>query len=135
MNLIRKYKISKILNKPLEGVEQEIILFIHSWLSDLIPFKYTDSESFFYMNTSGLYVLELDNQNGYLYVRWSEFWSVLENKYFISYQDTQLLLKFMIEESFKKHLAISFLIKAYMFVEIEEAFNTTPTPTKINSIV
>ncbi len=116
--LIRKYKISKILNQPVTGLEGEIILFIQFWLKDLIPFKMEHiSDSIFYMNSAGLYVIEQNPKNKYLYVRWIGFWNVLESKYLMKYEDIQLLLKFMIEESFKQKLVdIEYTCK------IEEAF-------------
>ncbi len=60
MNLVRKYKISKLTNKPLKGIEHEIIEFVHSWLKDLIPFKWKKYPlDIYYMNSAGLCVLEL----------------------------------------------------------------------------
>ncbi len=106
MNLVRKYKISKILNKPLEGVEAEIILFIHSWLKDLIIFQYANIlTSIYYMNSMGQFVLEQDNKNDRLWVRYNDFWGVLKTKYSIEYKDIQILLKFLIEEAFKQQVA------------------------------
>ncbi len=134
MNLIRKYKISKLLNKPLTGIESEIIEFIKEWLKDLIPFKYDESpNTIFYMNTEGLYVLEHSFENRYLYVRWIDFWNVLSHKYSLNYIDIQLLLKFMIEEAFKKELSTPLMAHSDFNIMIEQVFKktvSTPTPTQ-----
>ncbi len=58
MNLIRKYKISKITNIPLTGGEGEIIEFIHSWLKDLTPFKWNKRpDTIYFLNNKGEHVL------------------------------------------------------------------------------
>ncbi len=134
MNLIRKYKISKILHQPLTGIEGEIIELNHSWLNDLIPFKmfeYTDS--IYYMNSKGEYVLEQDNKYDRLWVRYKDFWSVLESKYLMKYKDIQILLKFMVEEAFKQKVATPTKEFASQFLEVEEAFKQK-VATPINYI-
>ncbi len=97
MNIIRKYKISKLLNKPLTGVEAEIIELIQSWLKDLIPFKIDKYPNIiYYMKEDGRYVLEQDIKNNRLWIRYEEFWKVLDKKYFLEVKYIQILLKFMI---------------------------------------
>ncbi len=123
MNLIRKYKISKILNQPLESIEKEIIDFIHSWLSNLIPFKMDEyPDSIFYMKEDGRYVLEQNNKKDRLWVRYNDFWSVLESKYLMKYKDIQDILKFMIEEAFKQKVATPSIYRLFIPFEVEEAF-------------
>ncbi len=122
MNLIRKYKISKLINQPVTGIEGEILLFINSWLNNLIPFKMENSTSIYYMNSEGLYVLEHNPKNKYLYVRWNGFWSVLESKYLIEYDDVQLLLKFMIEERLKQKVDNPWYLIDKEISYVEEAF-------------
>ncbi len=123
MNLVRKYKISKILNQPLTSVEQQIILFIQSWLKDLIPFKMDEySSSIFYMNSEGLYVLEQNTKSAYIYVRWKDFWNVLEDKYLMKYKDIQDIIKFMVEEAFKQKVATPLFSSNTSSNRVEEAF-------------
>lgn len=102
MNLVRKLKISKLVNVSFTDIEKEIINFINSKLSDLIPFQYDAyPESIFYMSSDDLYILEQDNNNDRLWVRLDGFWKVLENKYSMVLDDIQVLLKYMIEQAFK----------------------------------
>ncbi len=123
MNLIRKYKISKLINKPLTGVETEIIDFIHEWLKDLIPFKMKAFQnSIFYMNSTGKFVLEQDNKNDRLWIRWEGFWYVLTSQYELKYTDIQILLKFMVEEAFKKELSTPLVKVQHLLLLVEEAF-------------
>ncbi len=137
--LIRKYKISKILNQPLTGIEGEIIDFIQSWLKDLIPFKYDESpNSIFYMKEDGRYVLEQDIKDINLYIRYENFWSVLFNKYSLEYTDIQILLKFMVEEAFKKELSTPYFKFSVSNFLVEEAFKkelSTPTqPPRLHEL-
>ncbi len=123
MNLIRKYKISKLLNKPLIGIEGEIIEFIQSWLKDLIPFKWEKREtSIIYMNSERLFVLEQDNETNILWIRYENFWGVLENKYLMGYEEIQILLKFIVEETFKQYLGLPYKTTATSHIQVEEAF-------------
>ncbi len=137
MNLVRKYKISKILNQPLEGVDNEIILFIKGWLKDLIPFKYDEyPDTIFYMSKEGLYVLEQDYEHNKFWIRYKSFWGVLSTKYLIDYDDTQLLLKFMIEEVFKNHITsdMYFSYDQSIASRIEEAFKTELKTIRLTAI-
>ncbi|MFM2393101.1 MAG: hypothetical protein RLZZ546_1083 [Bacteroidota bacterium] len=132
MNLIRKYKISKLLNKPLEGVEKEIILFIQDWLKDLIPFKMDKyPDSIYYMKQDGKYVLEEDKNNKVLWVRYIDFWKVLEYSYSLKDTDIQIILKYMAEEAFKQQVATPYLLRALVVPEVEEAFKQqVATPSR-----
>ncbi len=130
MNLVRKYKISKILHQPLTGMEGEIIEFIKGWLYNLIPFK-TDEypDSIYYMSSKGLYVfseglyvLEQNTKSAYIYVRWKDFWEVLETKYYIEYKDIQDIIKFMVEEAFKQKVKTPSLSSGIASFVVEEAF-------------
>ncbi len=130
MNLIRKYKISKIINKPLIGVEQEIILLIKSWMNDLVPFEMDEyPNNIFYMNIDNKCILKKDTMDNTFSVRYNGVWEVLSNKYKFEYIDTHMLLKFMIEDAFKIQISdINYGIgSAYI---IEEEFQKRNT--KIN---
>jgi hypothetical protein len=71
MNIVRKYKISKLINKPLEGVEGECIFFMKNILDDLIPFKMDEyPNSIFYMNSEGKWIFEQDYKNDVFRVRY-----------------------------------------------------------------
>ncbi len=138
MNIIRKYKISKLINKPLTGVDNEIIELIQSWLKDLIPFQMDEyPDSIFYMKKDGRYVLELNTKNKYLYVRWNDFWCVLSNKFSLNYQDIQNIIKFLIEETFKQEVEKPSIKNGVLLHTIEEAFKkavSTPSLTSFNGL-
>ncbi len=134
MNIIRKYKISKLLNQPLTGVEGDIILFINSWLKDLIPFKIDKHpNTIYYMKKEGLYVLEYcnlkqnNNKNDHVWIRYKDFWETLENKYLLKNEYIEILLKFIIEENFKKQIETPLEILPQMYKPIEKAFKQKVT--------
>ncbi len=123
MNLIRKFKISKLTSVEFNEKEKEIIEFINFILSDLIPFKYElYQESMFYMNSEGKWLLEQDNKNDMLWVRYDDFWGVLDKKYLIEYDDIQYLLKYMIEQAFKEKVSTPLIINNKTLPTIEQAF-------------
>ena len=118
MNLIRKLKISKISNQPLTGVYKEIVDFINSKLTNLIPFQMDDDRgNIYHMNSEGLCLLIEDKKDDELWFRYYGFWDKLENKYFISRDDTQLILHYMSKKLLSKSLSI---------VRINFATKTTP---------
>ncbi len=108
MNLIRKYKLSKVLNQPLTGIELEIIKFIESKISNLIEFKLDNyPDSIFYLDDAGKLILEfieLENGNYGLYVRYNNFWEILDIKYSMEYSDTQSIIQYLVENSFKSKI-------------------------------
>ncbi len=141
MNLVRKYKISKLTNKPLKGIEHEIIEFVHSWLKDLIPFKWKKYPlDIYYMNSAGLCVLELCDleyykKNNEVRVRWVDFWEVLSDKYNLDYEDIQILLKFMVEESFKQEVRTLEYLNSILKNDVEIAFKKYLTTIHTSAIL
>ena len=99
-NLVRRYKISKILDIPLEGKDKEIIDFIKSIIDGLVLFQENDYVINF-MNSDGVCIIEQDSKSDILWVRYEGFWSVLEMKYSLNYVDIQIVIKGMVELTFK----------------------------------
>ncbi len=130
MNLIRSIKISK-LGVAIPEKELEIIDFVKSMLSDLIPFHDNSfPKSIFYFK-GDKWLLEQDNKNDSLWVRYDIFWDVLEDKYSISYSDVQTLLKYMIEQAFKEKVSTPKSIYTTNNPKIEQAFKEkVSTPIK-----
>ena len=100
MSLIRKYKISKILNRPLICVEGEIISFIKMWLKDLISFKDSKNDDVYYMTKSGKFVLKYMKGNNSIFLRRMDFYDVLTDKYKEQFfnGDISSIIRFMIHE-------------------------------------
>ncbi len=106
MNLVRKIKISKITEVNFTEIETEIINFVNSKLDDLIPFKYEKyPKSIFYMSPEGKWLLEQDDKNDRLYVRYNNFWEVLNDKYKMINSEIQYTLKYMVEQYFEKKVS------------------------------
>ncbi len=132
MNLIRKLKISNLTNLPLEGIDKKIVDFVNSKLNDLIPFKWVEfPDSVFYMNSLGLCVLHIDNKNNFLYIRWSGFWEILVNTFELEYGYIQVLLKYMVEKSFKQKNDISIFIQQHNYKWVEQDFTQKIVLTSI----
>jgi len=99
-NLYRKYKISQLLDEPLLGKDKEIIEFILDKIKDLTIFI-DDKNRHNYMNSKGEFIFEQDEKNDRLWVRYHDFWSVLEDKYSLNIDDTQYIIKGMVETTYK----------------------------------
>ena len=101
-NLVRRYKIHQ-LTPVLTEQELEIIDFIKDKISNLTEFK--DSkypDSIFYMNSEGEWILDQDDKNKRLCVRYEDFWQVLQIKYNLENSDIQYLIQYMIEQAVKQ---------------------------------
>ncbi len=137
MNLIRSIKINK-LGIAIPEKDKEIIDFIKSILGDLIPFKFDNYPlSIFYMSSNGKWILEQDNKNDRLWVRYDIVWEILEEKYLIEYDDIQTLLKYMIEQAFKEKVSTPFLDKVTVYLKVEQAFKekvSTPESTSFDKL-
>lgn len=122
MNLVRKYKLYKFFGEPLNVKELEIILFIKETLKDLVQYKdesYPDT--IFYMKGDKL-VLEENLKSEYLRVRYECFWHVLERIYLMRYIDVQVIMKYMIEEVFKRKVVTPDYVMYDVSQLIEKAF-------------
>jgi hypothetical protein len=112
-NLYRKYKIGQLLDEPLSNEEKEIIDFISDKIKDLTLF--IDNGNYYYMNSIGEFIFEQDEKNDTLLIRYDGFWSVLENKYLLNYADIQVIIKSMVETTYKMSVGTPFIDKAPYF--------------------
>jgi hypothetical protein len=53
------------------------------------------------MNSKGEFIFEQDEENDMLWVRYQDFWSVLEDKYSLTYDDIRVIIKSMVETTYK----------------------------------
>ena len=121
-NLIRKYKIHQ-LTPVLLKQELEIINFIKDKINNLTEFKDIEyPDSIFYMNSEGEYILEQDDKNERLWVRYKEFWEVLETKYLLEYADIQSLIYYIVEEAFKRKVYTPGNSIGTYFTGVEQTF-------------
>lgn len=99
MNIVRKYKISKLLNQALSDNEQGIIDFINDWIKDLIIFTSDDLPNVnHYMKADGTYVFEHYTNTNDVYVREDGFAFLLRGSYELGFTNTQNILKHLIQE-------------------------------------
>ena len=61
--------------------------------------KTTDEYPNSYLFTQGdRYVMEQDQKNDHLWVRWDGLWSIFSNDFCLEYEDIQAIIKFMVEQ-------------------------------------
>lgn len=136
MNLVRKYKISKVINVPLTGAEGEAIKLIESWLSNLTP--YTLSNQFisftYYMSVDGDYVIQNEPTMGGTYIRNFGFWETLHNDYNIPHEDIGWVLRYILSRTFPD-MNISSLTPSYNLnhQKVEDMYNDKYSVIGINS--
>ncbi|MFM2393105.1 MAG: hypothetical protein RLZZ546_1087 [Bacteroidota bacterium] len=122
MNLIRKYKISKITNKVSNDIEGEIILFIKDWLSDLVAYTWNKMPDYvYYINKNNQVVLScVDN---IIYIRWYDFYTVLENKYQVTNSDIQSIFRLMVKDSIENKIGNKVIFFRWtQNLDVEEAY-------------
>ena len=98
-NLYRRYKISLITNEGITSDEKEIVEFILDKIKDLTLF--IDDGYHNYMNSKGEFIFQQDEKNDILWIRHRDFWSVLEDKYSLNRDDIQVIIKSMVETTYK----------------------------------
>ena len=119
-NLYRKYKIGQLLDEPLSNEEKEIIDFISDKIKDLTLF--IDNGNYYYMNSIGEFIFEQDEKNDTLLIRYDGFWSVLEDKYSLNYADIQVIIKSMVETTYKMSVGTPKKNKCIIFYGVETAY-------------
>ncbi len=98
MSLVRRHKISKISNTPLDKFDKEIVEFIESWLNDLESVRLeSHKNSLFYFNNKGQFILEIKRWN--IWIRYDDFWEVLHTHYLMDYDEVQEYLKYVIPKN------------------------------------
>ena len=98
-NLYRRYKISLITNEGITSDEKEIVEFILDKIKDLTLFIDDGYQN--YMNSKGECLFQQDEKNDILWIRHRDFWSVLEDKYSLTYDDIRVIIKSMVETTYK----------------------------------
>jgi hypothetical protein len=98
-NLYRRYKISLITNDGITSEENEIIEFILDKINYLTLI--IDEYGYNYINSKEEFILRHDEKSETLWVRYQDFWSVLETKYLLQYVDIRDIIKSMVETTYK----------------------------------
>ena len=128
-NLYRIYKISKITNDSISDIEKEIIEFILDKIKDLSLFI-DDEGRHNYMNSDGKFIFRQDEKTDRLLVRYYGFWEVLEKKYLLKYNDIQVIIKGMVEESYKMKVGKPPSFAPVLSLMVEESYKMkVGTPT------
>ena len=117
MNLVRKYKIHR-LSPCLNEKELEIVTFIENKLKGLKPIKKNDyHESILYVDSGGETILEQDNKNDRLMVKYNGVWEVLQRKYLLNYTEIRDIVQYMVLKYLKfrvSTLVMSFSVPYYI---------------------
>ena len=133
-NLYRRYKISQLLDEPLLGKDKEIVEFILDKIKDLTLFidEYGRHN---YMNSKGEFIFQQDEKNDILWIRHRDFWSVLEKKYSLNRDDIQVIIKSMVETTYKMRVGTPLLLLTRQVRLVENTYKMrvgTPDNFHIN---
>lgn len=101
MNLIRKYKCYKLTGK-IDDKTKEIFNFVNENLLNLNKFEVGYYKGWiFYMNSNGKCILEYCLNNFDLFVKYYDFWEVLETKFNLNYYDIQDFIYYRVVKVYK----------------------------------
>ena len=129
MNLIRKLKISDIVPVDFTESEQFIIDLFNDKLSDLIIFiDESRPNEINYMKPDGSRIMQLDNKSKKLWIRFDGLWEVLKIKFSMEHSDIQILVKYMVERSFKIKVSPPFQSTAPITDMVERSFKIKVSP-------
>ena len=132
MNIIRKLKISEIVSIEFTETEQEIIDLFNNILSDLVVFiDESEPDMINYMKVDGIFIMQQDNKNDRLWVRYQGFWIILQFDFGLKYIEIQTLISGMVERAFKEKLSTPNGMFDLSHMAVERTFKeklSTPTP-------
>ncbi len=120
MELVRKLKINKLTPVSFTEEEKEILDFVKSRISSLTVFEY--KSSIYYINNDNQWILEQDSEHNMIWVRWEDFWKVLERKYKISDKDISIFLKWIIKDNLKCKISEVYYNYTHSYTSIEQFF-------------
>jgi hypothetical protein len=135
-NLYRRYKISQITNDGITDTEKEIVEFILDKIKDLTLFI-DEYGCHNYMNSKGEWIFQQDEKNDTLLVRYDNFWSVLVKKYSLNRDDIQVIIKGMVETTYKMKVGTPLSIRQLYAKQVETTYKMkvgTPVASKSNFI-
>ncbi len=122
MILLRQYKLWK-LNIPVDSKFIEIFEFVNSTISNLQTFEMSEyADWLFFMNSENLNILQFETKKRILYVRYSNFWEVLETKYNLEYSDIQPFIQSLVEEAYKIKVETTAWVTLTALTVVEEAY-------------
>lgn len=116
MNLIRKYKISKLIGKPLDSKDAALMAFIESWFTDISLVTDVAYPNNIFIKTKryneyrwlGVYLYntsDIHNLNPFypvVLITHIDFWRVLEKEYSLSVKDIDTIMRYFIQPLFKQ---------------------------------
>ena len=124
MNIIRKLKISKLVNVEFTDMENNLLEFINDKLSNLSVYHSQKHHySTFYMSQTGEYVLEEIRDTEIVHVNYRNIWSVLEREYGMNRDKIVHFLKYMIEVNLKHETYTPAESKSHKRSEIEAEYS------------
>ena len=99
MNLLRKLKISEIVEISFTETELEIIKLITDNFKDLTSKKHSEERIMYVKNSKNILMYIPDIS--ILYVQIENFWNILQYTYQIKYDDIHELLIYMVNKQLK----------------------------------
>lgn len=128
MNLVRKYKLSKLINVPFTKKEQKIISLLNTWLRDLTIFKTNEHpDKIFYMNKKGKFVISYNDKQNKIYFQYNDFFEKFEKlNNFIDLLKYFLKIKLKIDndyiEIYSHSYEYSWIVKSVEIIYIKENY-------------
>lgn len=117
MKLIRKIKIEQI-TPVLSEIELEMINFIKEKISNLILYNRENFNEFLYfMNYKNEFIYLYSKNTNIIFVRYFDFYEVLEKVYKMKKEDIINILKYNIEKILKLKILDVVFIMNYSFIE------------------
>ncbi len=122
MALLRQYKLQK-LGIPIDSKYEKIIKFVDSTLSNLQIFEMEKYSGYlFFMSSYKENVLQYNKRTKSMYVKYVDFWRVLENNYEIQNYEIQNFLQRVIEDICKLEITYAIPFSEYRTKNVEEAY-------------
>lgn len=86
-----------------------------------------DGLEFIYYNREREWIFYQDAKNGEFWAHYKRYWSILERKFRLEYEEIQALTKFLVEEALKREVTTSTFIKGFTSLRVEEALKREVT--------
>ena len=123
--IIRDIEISKVLNEPIDDID---VRNFYEWFVDLfnkIEFvKLDDYPKSIFFTINGEYYFEQDYENETLWTHFNRIWEKISKQLSTDYDDTQKLIKYMVEESLKSKVYTPLRTTGYWLGAVEESLKS-----------
>jgi len=95
-------------------------IFVLNHITDTEKYIHKDYPTSIFYKKDNVLLFEWNQKNGYFYCSYTKFWSILQSKYNLNYNEIKSLIKRLVEEHLIKTDITPIWFEEIFYVEVEE---------------